>query len=71
MKGDIKKEQKLEELIVNGTPVRDMYEMKKVITEFWGRTDGMYDSVQMNEVSLEVERRMNKHMDAETGGDDS
>ncbi len=61
---------KLEKLIVNGTAVRDMEEIQKAITEFWKRTGGRYDSVEMNGVSLEIERKINECMDVEIGRDE-
>ncbi len=61
---------KLEELIVNGTAVKNMDEIKKAITEFWERIGGMYDSVEMNKVSLAIERKINEHMDVEIGRDE-
>ncbi len=71
MRGGTKQEKvKLEELIVNGTAVKDMDEIKKAVTEFWERTGGMYDSVEMNEVNLEIERKINEHMDVDTGRDE-
>ncbi len=41
-----------------------------MITEFWERIGGMYKSIEMNEVSLEEERKINEHMDEDTGRDE-
>ncbi len=42
LRGDTKQKQvKLKELIVNGSAVRDMDEIKKAITEFGERIGGM------------------------------
>ena len=56
---------KLEELRVNGTAVRDQADMERETAEFWGRIGGMYESVEENEVNLEIEGKVNEFMDAE------
>ena len=39
--------------------------MRRENAEFWGRIGGMYEPVEVNEVNLEIERKVNEFMDAE------
>ncbi len=41
-----------------------------MITEIWERIGGMYKFIEMNEVSLEEERKINEHMDEDNGRDE-
>ncbi|RUM30947.1 MAG: hypothetical protein DSY42_03580 [Aquifex sp.] len=47
-----------------------MDEIKKAITKFWERIEGTYESVEMNEVSLKVKRKINEYRDEEISRDE-